>query len=52
MNKYQNPPRSQSKIAEFQDPDAFELKFPENAFQAVLIISGVNDGYDGLEHSH
>ena len=52
MNSSQNPPRSQSKIAEFQDPDASEQKFPENAFQAVLVNSGVNDGYDGLEHRH
>ena len=52
MDKSQNPTRFQSKIAEFQDPDASELKFPENAFQAVLILSGVNDDYDGLEHSH
>ena len=52
MNKSQNPSRSQSKIAEFQDPDASEQKFSENAFQAILVHSGGNDGYDGLKHSH
>ena len=52
MDKSQNPPRSQSKIAEFQDPDASVQKFPENAFKAVLVHSGDNDGYDGLKYSH
>ena len=38
MDKSQNPPRSQSKIAEFQDPDASEEKFPENALKPFWYI--------------